>query len=143
VTFTCVPCPMGQYSGGVTAGSCQSCPAQCATCVSSTRCTSCIANSYFNSHYSTCTACPTGTYSVGGTVTMCRDDSQGCILPCATCISPTSCKTCVANSYFNSATSSCSSCPAGSYAPDGTVASCTSNFFFHYEIPKNNNFPRL
>jgi len=116
------------------------CVSPCATCNSSSICTSCQANSYYNAASHSCTPCPAGTVSAGGTVTSCTSTGKtpqsfylpqyyilACTSPCATCTSPTSCTSCIANYYYNAATHKCTPCASGYESAGGTVTSCTKS----------------
>jgi len=113
------------------------CPASCTTCTSSSVCTNCAPNHFYNSASASCQACISGTFSDGGTVTSCSSKILyfssshfpfiGCPPECADCDSTGTCTNCVANYYYESEFSSCIAVPDGTYSEGGNSTEYKGN----------------
>ena len=99
------------------------CPDKCASCVSSTRCTYCILNSFLGSDNLCYTVCPARFYKDSSTRTC-----QNCAYDCYTCGNSSLCQTCnktVDNRVISLNTSRCVPAP-GYYESFLTIAfSCS------------------
>ena len=93
-------CPTGSFSPGGAA--------------TSTSCTSCEANEFWNEQAQACETCPTNYFSEGGAATT------------------TTCMTCPAGQYRNS-DAGCGACPTGSTSPGGSVTSCDTCLSHYYK----------
>ena len=125
------------------------CPSSCTLCSSAGTCLSCANNHYFDSSSSSCTACPTGTHSEGGKVTSCTSDGNttalfeslkvtiDCESTCGSCSSPTECTSCIANYFYDSASSSCTACDSGTYLESGTESSCNRTILCFPHCPNH------
>lgn len=114
-------CPSGYVSINQI---CLACQSPCGTCsVTQTNCTSCL-STLSPSQYlagNTCVAtCPSGFYGNVSTLTC-----TGCVSPCATCTSASSCLSCVVGSNLFQNTCS-STCQDGTYVSNGVCSPCSA-----------------
>lgn len=96
-----------------TTNSCILCPPQCATCASSTNCSSCAANFYLLN--SACiTDCPSGYYPINPSQVCGNCNSSNNTGHCATCLTINSCTSCLYPYYLQTSSKLC-------------VGTCSSN----------------
>ena len=103
-TGVCACPPIGYFDifviGDVSTYDCQPCPAKCATCTSTTNCSSCYTNST-NVRLNTtslCTCPKTGYFDIFAAGNVSTYDCVPCPASCQTCTSATNCSICYTNS---------------------------------------------
>lgn len=120
-------CPNGQYSSN---NICYPCPQMCATCSSTSTCSSCQAVAglpyYLDANNNCVMICPGGTYP--------RSDltCTACTSPCSTCAAGstlcTSCDNTTSTPYLEYGTFTCvAACPDGQFAPSGSYICAACN----------------